>query len=68
MTITIPDNLLARLQLEATELGKTIEERSIDILESSIVPENNFDKAYIDQGLQDIKTLLTKIPCVQFVG
>jgi plasmid stability protein len=68
MTITIPDNLFDRLKLEASELGKTIEERAIDILESSIAPESNFDKAYIDQGLQDIKALLTKIPCVQFVA
>jgi hypothetical protein len=68
MTINIPDNLAARLLQEASELNTTVEERLAAILDKSLAPEKNFDKNYIHAGLGNIKTLLTKIPCVQFVS
>src|ERR1022692_1264387 len=68
MTITIPDDISTRLQLEADGLGKTTEARVIDILNRNIAAENNFDNEYINNGLEKIKTLLAKIPSVRFVA
>lgn len=68
MTITIPDDLATRLTKEANGLNTTVERRIADILNKSLAPEKNFDKDYIQAGLENIKTLLTKIPCVQFVA
>jgi len=56
------------LQLEADALGKTIEERVIEILIDGIAPENNFDKEHINKCLENIKHVLAKIPCVQFIA
>jgi hypothetical protein len=68
MTITIPDYISTRVQVEADALGKTSEERVVEILNREIAPENNFDKDYINKGLENIKNLLAKIPCVPFVA
>jgi hypothetical protein len=68
MTITIPDNLAERLTQEANGYNKTVEERLVDILDKSLVPQKNFEKDYIQAGLENIKTLLLKIPCIQFVA
>lgn len=68
MTITIPDHLAARLTQEANGLEITVEKRLTDILNDSLAPDGNFDKEYIQAGLEKIKTLLTSIPCIQFVG
>ena len=67
MTITIPDDLAERLTQEANGLNKTVEERLADILDKSLAPQKNFDQEHLQAGLENIKTLLTKIPCVQFV-
>ena len=68
MTINIPDDISTRLQLESNGLGTTVEDRVIDILNQRVAPKTNFDKQYIDTGLENIKSLLTKIPCIQFVA
>ena len=68
MTINIPDDLATRLEQEAGGLNITIEERLTDILGKSLAPENNFDKDFIQAGLEKIETLLIKIPCIQSVA
>src|SRR5436305_5508933 len=68
MTIIIPDDIAERLSKEASALNTTVEECLADILGKSLAPQKNFDKGYIQQGLQNIKALLTKIPCIQFVS
>lgn len=67
MTITIPDDLAERLIQEANGLNKTVEERLTDILNRNLALQKNFDKDYIQAGLENIKTLLAKVPCVQSV-
>jgi len=67
MTIEIPDNLIERLQNESAGLDKTISQRVYEILDRAVAPESNLDKKYINQGLDKIKDLLSKIPCVKSV-
>jgi hypothetical protein len=68
MKINIPDEIVARLTQETSGLNTTVEERIIDLLNRNLAPEKNFDKNYIQEGLDDLKTLLTKIPCIEFVA
>lgn len=68
MIINIPEDILVRLKQEAIRLNKTIDERVLDILEASVAPEENFDKEYMKQGLEDIKVLLVKIPCIKSIA
>lgn len=67
MIINIPDTLSKRLQNELG-LNKTIEERVIEILNKNIAPEENYDQKYISEGLDKIKNLLIKIPCITFIS
>ncbi len=68
MTIIIKDDLSVRLTKEASELNTSVEERLTAILDKSLAPEKNFDRDYIQSGLENIKTLLKKIPCVRFIA
>jgi len=68
MKINLSDSLLARLQKEAAGLDKPIEERVLEILDKAVPSESNFDKEYIKQGLDKMKDLLTKIPCINSVA
>jgi len=68
MKINLTNNLLIRLQKESAGIDKTIEERILEILDKAVAPENSLDKEYINQGLDKIKGLLTRIPCVNSVA
>ena len=67
MTITIPSNLAARLEQESARLNTTLEERLAEILGRNLAPEKNFEREYIQSGLEKIKILLKSIPCINHV-
>ena len=68
MTINLPDDILIRLQSEAAKLNKTVEERVLDVLNTTIAPHENFDEKFIFHGVENIKALLEKIPCIQSIA
>ncbi len=68
MTLAIPKALSARLAKEAKGLRTTVEERALDILQSSVAPEANLDPKYLQDGLKKIAAFLARLPAVQTVA
>jgi hypothetical protein len=67
MKIEVNIDAIERLEEECKKLNITLSQRINDILNTALPPKENLIEGHIEVGIEKIKDLLLKIPCIKDV-
>ena len=66
-TVELPDSVAARLAAEAQQLGQSVEERLVEVLDPAVAPDENLAPGAMEGGLGQLRSFLEQIPAVEAV-